>query len=206
MYERNKKRHLEFWDFPDYEHSQAWIASQDDSPRSLYAFCLPYLTVDQNVQIGFNRRPEDERVPNKKTWSQQSGQCPNSWPSLRPKLDTTFNPWQYPGFHGMYSGDTLLAKLSRYGKSSPCAVLYVWMIFPPYIYIIFIYAHRKRSFSLSIPCFLFISFNCHCPRDPSVASQVALPQGVSFDAEQQRYTVQTGDWHHTWMGGISMTT
>ena len=75
-----------------------------------------------------------------------------------------------------------------------------------YIHIVFIYAHRKRSFSLSIPCFLFISFNCHCPRDPSVASQVALPQGVSFDAEQQRYTVQTGDWHHTWMGGISMTT
>ena len=26
--------------------------------------------------------------------------------------------------------------------------------------------------------------------------QVALPQGVSFDAEQQRYTVETGWWHH----------
>ena len=67
--------------------------------------------------------------------------------------------------------------------------------FPSYIYI-FIHIEKDHFPSVSHVSCSFLS--SAIALDPSVAPQVALPQGVSFDAEQQRYTVATGDWHHTW--------
>ena len=64
-----------------------------------------------------------------------------------------------------------------------------------YIYI-FIHIEKDHFPSVSHVSCSFLSIAIAL--DPSVAPQVALPQGVSFDAEQQRYTVATGDWHHTW--------
>ena len=69
--------------------------------------------------------------------------------------------WRYP-----------FSKVKQIWKISTMCCTVCMDYFPSiYIYIVInihIYTHRKRSFPLSIPCFLFISFNCHCPTGPSV--------------------------------------